>query len=126
MGSNTIIAIVVGAILVIVGFSLWPVLNGASNSLYSYFRNSCDDGSGNRFLQAYVGVSGEVPSSPSAKAYYVDHNLHGGQGVRLTGNASGSCVASDAALVANATVYNEQSEQVGVVGATAGAFATSD
>ena len=40
MGSNTIIAIVVGAILVIVGFSLWPVLNGASNSLYSYFRDS--------------------------------------------------------------------------------------
>ena len=35
MGSNTIIAIVVGAILVIVGFALWPVLNGASNSLYS-------------------------------------------------------------------------------------------
>ena len=33
MGSNTIIAIVVGAILVIVGFALWPVLNGASNSL---------------------------------------------------------------------------------------------
>ena len=29
MGSNTIIAIVVGAILVIVCFSLWPVLNGA-------------------------------------------------------------------------------------------------
>ena len=49
MGSNTIIAIVVGAILVIVGFALWPVLNGASNSLYSYFQNSCDDGNGNRF-----------------------------------------------------------------------------
>ena len=53
MGSNTIIAIVVGAILVIVGFALWPVLNGASNSLYSYFQDSCDDGNGNRFGKVY-------------------------------------------------------------------------
>ena len=57
MGSNTIIAIVVGAILVIVGFALWPVLNGASNSLYSYFQDSCDDGNGNRFGKAYIGNS---------------------------------------------------------------------
>ena len=63
MGSNAIIAIVVGAIVVIVGFSLWPVLNGASNNLYSYFRNSCDDGSGNRFTRAYRGYPG--PSAAS-------------------------------------------------------------
>ena len=55
MGSNMIIAIVVGAILVIVGFSLWPVLNGATNSLYSYFRDSCDDGNGNKFTKMYLG-----------------------------------------------------------------------
>ena len=50
MGSNTIIAIVVGAILVIVGFALWPVLNGASNSLYYVLprlvrRRECGTGS---------------------------------------------------------------------------------
>ena len=55
MGSNAIIAIVVGAIVVIVGFSLWPVLNAASNNLYSYFQNSCDDGNGNRFTKLYAG-----------------------------------------------------------------------
>ena len=60
MGSNTIIAIVVGAILVIVGFALWPVLNGASNSLYSYFQDSCDDGNGNRFGKAYIGQAGTM------------------------------------------------------------------
>ena len=54
MGSNAIIAIVIGAIIVIVGFSLWPVLNGASNSLYSYFKDSCDDGNGNRFMRLYT------------------------------------------------------------------------
>ena len=54
MGSNTIIAIVVGAILVIVGFSLWPVLNGASNSPFTpTSATRCDDGNGNRFLRAY-------------------------------------------------------------------------
>ena len=64
MGSNTIIAIVVGAILVIVGFSLWPVLNGASNSLYSYFRASCDDGNGNRFLRVYEGDTVPLAGHP--------------------------------------------------------------
>ena len=29
IGSNAIIAIVVGAIVVIVGFSLWPILNAS-------------------------------------------------------------------------------------------------
>ena len=62
MGSNTIIAIVVGAILVIVGFSLWPVLNGASNSaLLLLPGQSCDDGNGNRFLRVYTGVNGGQP-----------------------------------------------------------------
>ena len=123
MGSNTIIAIVVGAVLVIVGFSLWPVLNGASNSLYSYFRNSCDDGSGNRFMQAYKGVSGAVPSTPDSNTYYVDHHTHGGGGVRLTGNATGQCTASDAAFTASAPVFNEQGEPLGSV-STAGSFTT--
>ena len=62
-GSSPIIAIVVGAIVVIAGFSLWPVLNASSNNLYSYFRDSCDDGSGNRFLRGYVEHTGANPAS---------------------------------------------------------------
>ena len=62
-GSSPILAIVVGAIVVIVGFSLWPVLNASSNNLYSYFRDSCDDGSGNRFLRGYVEHTGANPAS---------------------------------------------------------------
>ena len=62
-GSNAIIAIVVGAIVVIAGFSLWPVLNASSNNLYSYFRDSCADGSGNRFLRGYVEHTGANPAS---------------------------------------------------------------
>ena len=45
------------------GFSLWPVLNASSNNLYSYFRDSCDDGSGNRFLRGYVEHTGANPAS---------------------------------------------------------------
>ena len=67
-GSNAIIAIVVGAIAVIVGFSLWPVLNASSNNLYSYFRDSCDDGSGNRFLRGYVEHTGANPASITTTA----------------------------------------------------------
>ena len=63
-GSNAIIAIVVGAIVVIVGFSLWPVLNASSNNLYSAIsETSCDDGSGNRFLRGYVEHTGANPAS---------------------------------------------------------------
>ena len=62
-GSNAIIAIVVGAIVVIVGFSLWPVLNASSNNLYSYFRDSCADRGGNRFLRGYVEHTGANPAS---------------------------------------------------------------
>ena len=122
MGSNTIIAIVVGAILVIVGFSLWPVLNGASNSLYSYFRDSCDDGNGNRFLQAYVGNGAETaPNTPDPNAYYERLRQHGGKGVKLSGDSSGECEAS-ALIPASAsgsgnpeiyTIYNEQGDILG-------------
>ena len=63
MAFEPIIAIVVGAIVVIVGFSLWPVLNAASNNLYSYFRDSCDDANGNRFLRGYVEHTGANPPS---------------------------------------------------------------
>ena len=51
MGGNMIYALIMGGVVVIVAFALWPVLNGATNGLYSYFRNSCDDGNGNRFLR---------------------------------------------------------------------------
>ena len=96
MGSNTIIAIVVGAILVIVGFSLWPVLNGATNSLYSYFRNSCDDGNGNRFLQAYIGNDAEtLPATLDPNAYYTVLRQHGGKGVRVIEGDNGTCAVPD-------------------------------
>ena len=81
MGSNAIIAIVVGAIVVIVGFNLWPVLNAASNNLYSYFRDSCDDGSGNRFTKIYVGVTG---NDPKADEYSPDAGIHGGRGANVS------------------------------------------
>ena len=95
MGSNTIIAIVVGAILVIVGFALWPVLNGASNSLYSYFQDSCDDGNGNRFGKAYVGSSTDpVPSPLDANTFYTVSRVHGGAGANLVANGTATALHS--------------------------------
>ena len=100
MGSNTIIAIVVGAVMVIVGFTLWPVLNGASNSLYAYFRDSCDDGNGTRFLRSYLRYHSDesghatatltpitaLPSEPESIIYYARINKFGGAGIPITGN----------------------------------------
>ena len=135
MGSNTIIAIVVGAILVIVGFALWPVLNGASNSLYSYFQNSCDDGNGNRFGKAYIGQAGNLPSDPSSYAYYVGSRQHGGSGANVaaksdTDNTCRVPVITTTGLTASTgatgSLYNEQGEQIatGVTVAITGAALT--
>ena len=122
MGSNTIIAIVVGAILVIVGFALWPVLNGASNSLYSYFQDSCDDGNGNRFTKVYKGVAGNLPSSPDANSYYVGSRQHGGAGTNIvagtTANFTNLCEAEFEAAFTSGDVYNEQGEVVGKASGT--------
>ena len=85
MGNNTITAVVVGALIVVVAFSLWPILNGATNSLYAYFRDSCDDGSGNRFLAVYVGDdSNALPGTLAADAYYTNFDVHGGAGAAVS------------------------------------------
>ena len=127
MGSNTIIAIVVGAILVIVGFALWPVLNGASNSLYSYFRDSCDDGNGNRFLRAYVGDDASIaPVDPDSMTYYYNARLHGGPGNPITGSAS-VCTASvpDVTINEDYRYYNEQGDLLGTAATPATLVAVS-
>ena len=111
MGSNAIIAIVVGAIVVIVGFSLWPVLNGASNNLYSYFRDSCDDGAGNRFLRLYKGDGAStLPADVKADTYYYNVGKHGGKGVTITKKSSTQdCTATFTALATtDTTLYDEQ------------------
>ena len=99
MGSNMIIALIVGAILVIVGFALWPVLNSATNGLYAYFQDSCDDGNSNRFLRAYYGneAATALPSNPENNAYYVNADQHGGSGEPIE-DGSGSCEVTDTAL----------------------------
>ena len=112
-GGSTIIAIVIGAIMVIVGFALWPVLNGATNGLYSYFKDSCQDDSGNRFTKVYKGVTGA--GFPGTGQYNLDTGTHGSGGVKIT-NSSGSCVGSSATVFDGATaitVYNEQGNFLG-------------
>ena len=125
MGSNAIIAIVVGAIVVIVGFSLWPVLNAASNNLYSYFQNSCDDGNGNRFTKMYVGITGT--GDPGPQQYSPSKSIHGGSGATLSnisGNACGGTFAAAASAVATSTLYNEQGESLGLAPALAASAQT--
>ena len=92
MGNNTITAVVVGALIVVVAFSLWPILNGATNSLFAYFRDSCDDGGGSRFLAVYAGIDDFTAN----KQYQFNTNTqtHGGSGVGLTPDSNDYCVGS--------------------------------
>ena len=115
-GSNAILAVVVGAIVVIVGFSLWPVLNATSNHLYSYFRDSCDDGSGNRFLRMYEGIdtTGLAGNALGATQYNHETGIHGGKGVTVSGTTLGICQGTfPGAIAASARLFNEQGEQIG-------------
>ena len=121
MGSNAIIAIVVGAIVVIVGFNLWPVLNAASNNLYSYFQDSCDDGSGNRFTRVYKGVTA-FTTGGSEYEYNTEDGVHGGAGVGLAKNSTGACsftVNTTVTAAATEELWNEQGNRVGHAGTTA-------
>ena len=110
MGNNTITAVVVGALIVVVAFSLWPILNGATNSLYAYFRDSCDDGSGNRFLAVYEGVSGT--GTPTATQYNIASSIHGGAGISVK-DAAGQCTATGFAS-ATGTAYDEHGKLLSV------------
>ena len=121
MGSNAIIAIVVGAIVVIVGFNLWPVLNAASNNLYSYFQDSCDDGNGNRFTKIYKE---SADNSPDNNEYYPTDGIHGGSGVNLSATSATvfTCVGTfPVALTSTAPLYNEQGNQVAGAAVATGA-----
>ena len=113
MGANAIIAIVVGAIVVIVGFNLWPVLNAASNNLYSYFQDSCDDGSGNRFNKVYqADAATSLPATLVSDVYYSDLGIHGGSGINLSG-PSGVCTGTFGAVFgASPVLFNEQGDRV--------------
>ena len=95
MGNNTITAVVVGALIVVVAFSLWPILNGATNSLYAYFRDSCDDGSGGRFLAVYEGIN---TGKPTTTQYNIADKIHGGAGLSVGKATTGTACAGTGAF----------------------------
>ena len=118
MGNNTITAVVVGALIVVVAFSLWPILNGATNSLYAYFRDSCDDGNGGRILAAYQS-STLTGTSLTSELYNPNDGIHGGAGATLR-DSSGQCqVTFAASVVANDVLYDEHGEVINRTAATA-------
>ena len=123
-GSSPILAIVVGAIVVIAGFSLWPVLNASANNLYSYFRDSCADGSGNRFLRGYVEHTGANPASITKTALSGGNwGLYEGYD-RLPSNTDGAFTYDGAASgTAKFRQYRENPQSQGGLTATDQTFA---
>ena len=95
---------------------MWPVLNASSNNLYSYFRDSCDDGSGNRFLRLYSASTADPIGNTG---YNPDIGVHGGKGAVVSGT-SGACTATleGTAPTAGDRLFNEQGDQVGTAAAT--------
>ena len=109
MDSDALAAIAAAGVLVVLIMALWPVLNEASDSAYSRFRDSCSDGYGNRFTQAYIGSGvGRLPLKPDRTAYYTNLDVHGGPGVRLTRGDDGACVAQNLGVV---TVSHSPSQE---------------
>ena len=63
--------------------------------MYSYFRNSCDDGNGNRFLRVYIGdETVPLPQPLSSDTYYIEEGIHGGKGEAVQDDGTGGCDAA--------------------------------
>ena len=110
MGSDQTVAIVVGAVIVIVGFSLWPVLNGASNNLSSLSQASCVQDASSRYRHAYNAIATGVPS---ALQYNTTTGEAGGAGVPVSQTSSATTCSYGAGLTAGSTfVVNEYGDVI--------------
>ena len=124
-----IIGIIAGAILLIIGFNLWPVLNGSTNQLHAYYRDGCNV-NGTRIAQLYKDSTVSVLPSPlDANTYYSALGVHGGRGQRLA-DSGGQCTltAGQGVLVgatSSATAVTLYDEYGNTVSAISGASATT-
>ena len=121
MGTNMISAAVLGAIILVVSFVLWPILNSASDNLYLYFVESCEKDS-ERYVKAYKSATdGAINTyNPTTGRYF-------GTGIAIT--ASGGDCSFTSVAAASDKFYNERGKVIhtndGTAVTTAAATAAS-
>jgi len=136
MNTNAVVAIVMGVVLMVLSFVLYPTLNNAMDDLYLYWVDSCELNN-ERFVRAYVGTT-TVGASPD-NIYITSGDDKGdfyGSGGTVTVDgatcdvsssftATGPTFSTDSAL----TLYSERGKQIATIAAgnhdTAGVVASS-
>ena len=133
MAAHRIVAVVVGAILAIVAFNLWPVVNNAVDEYAGFYIPSCATDTGSHFDKLYKGATvTELPATLDRNTYYITQNVHGGPGQDVV-NASGECSLGAAAgtlvgATSSATavvLYTEHGTQVNAVSGSSATTITS-
>ena len=112
MGTNMISAAVLGAIILVVSFVLWPILNSASDNLYLYFVESCEKDS-ERYMKAYKSASdGAVNTYNPATGKYV------GSGIPVASATGGLCSFTTTAAAGD-KFYSERGKLIHTAAAEA-------
>ena len=106
MGSNHIISVIAGALLVITALALWPLLNSSTDYMYTYFRDACERPDGLRFTKIYGPdrATPRLPSEPDSGTYYMIPDKYGGPGFEVVEN-DGGCFAEAMANVRHVLEY---------------------
>ena len=114
-----IVASMVGVVIVLVTFNLFPTLVGQVDSLAGPFFDSALDTNRQHFTKVYLGVSGDVVPGP--REYNVTTEVFGGPGATLFGSEvtiTLSAITTTAeAVEAGATIYNERGRAIGATSA---------
>ena len=114
-----IVAAIVGWMLVLVTFNLFPTLLGQVDGLAGPFFDSAVDTNRQHFTKVFLGVSGNTVPGPME--YNVTTEVFGGSGATLFGSEvtiTLPAIATTAAAVeAGATIYNERGRAIGTTNA---------
>ena len=133
MNTSAIVAIVMGVLMMVLSFTLYPTLNNAMDDLYLYWTDSCELG-GDRFVRAYAGVTSVTDESTASNVYATAGNDKGkffGSGITVVESDSGVCMLSDGTIVPTGTTspqfWNERGDNLGTFTlATAGTVVEGD
>ena len=114
MNTSAIVAIIMGVLMMVLSFVLYPTLNNAMDDLYLYWVPSCELNN-ERFVRAYTGAT----SGSDDNTYITDGDTKGlyyGSGNDVT-NSGGLCnvdvPTSGIGSVTSTVFYNERGKAIG-------------
>ena len=112
MNTSAIVAIVMGVLMMVLSFVLFPTLNSAMDDLMLYWVDSCELNN-ERFVRAYVGAtSGTTPNTyvidGSGKVFY-------GSGYSVTQTSGQTTCTMATSIAGKPKMFNERGKSIGTI-----------